>query len=210
MSKKHKNAQANQKSEATESNVNTTNASDNKTGGKKSKNSDKKDKYTKTENIPEKEVDKKDEEQELAKQDTDQESDDTADQDEEQESNKQPKKKTTAESKSSPLAEVPVLENPMGCFIRALWMIVGKVVLVILFLILVRTGKTYNVIDYVYLAVVLGLIYLRYIDIRYFQGKTGTGEKATLKDWATYSALLIGVSGLLWFGAHAIAKYILR
>lgn len=124
----------------------------------------------------------------------------------------QPATQTTSPSQPavSTLAQVPPLENPTGCLIRSLWMIVGKILLAIFFLILVRTGKVYGIIDVIYWLVISGMIWLRYIDIRYYHGKTGTGEKATLQDWVKYTVLLIISGAFFWFVAHAISKWLIR
>jgi hypothetical protein len=87
------------------------------------------------------------------------------------------------------------------------WSILGNVLLfIILILIIVKSQETGSALDITFWFVVAGLILIRFIDIKVFQGHTAGKESATLKDWFRYSVGLILMSGFFWVVAHAIIK----
>jgi hypothetical protein len=89
--------------------------------------------------------------------------------------------------------------------VRLTWRILGNFLLFIfLILMIVGSPEARVVINIVFWAVVAGLIVLRYIDIRVFQGRTADDNPATLKDWLHYSIGLAAMAGIFWVIAQAI------
>jgi hypothetical protein len=50
------------------------------------------------------------------------------------------------------------------------------------------------------------MLALRYLDIRYFNGRTASGKVATMVHWRRYAVILTGVAAALWALAHALAS----
>jgi len=91
-----------------------------------------------------------------------------------------------------------------GCLVRVLWMAVGNLVLVLAALGIVqnRAGFSLGVMDVVFVVAALALPALRYVDIRFFEGKTSDNRPATMTDWYRYAAIVLGAALLVWIGAH--------
>lgn len=109
-------------------------------------------------------------------------------------------------------------ENPMpqqdpqprqlsGCFVRLLWMMVGNVVLIMTAIAIAQKQRGFALteMDAFFFATAIGLLVVRYIDIRFLQGKTSDSQPATMADWRRYAITILGVSFLLWLGVHAIS-----
>ena len=93
--------------------------------------------------------------------------------------------------------------------VRLTWSILGNLLLfIILILIIVESQETGSTLDITFWFVVAGIILIRFVDIKVFQGHTADKEPATLKDWLRYSVGLILMSGFFWVVAHAIIKRI--
>jgi hypothetical protein len=99
--------------------------------------------------------------------------------------------------------------SALARMIRLTWTTLGNFLLfIILILIIAGSQEVRSVLNFVYCAVVAGLILIRYIDIKVFSGHTADNEPATLKDWLTYSAGLILMAGFFWIIAQAIINKI--
>ena len=94
-----------------------------------------------------------------------------------------------------------------GCFVRLLWMAVGNLILVLAAIGIVqsRTGFKLTMLDAVFGLTALGLPAVRYVDIRFLNGKTSDSQPATMADWSRYTATILGASLVLWLGAHWIS-----
>jgi hypothetical protein len=95
--------------------------------------------------------------------------------------------------------------EPTGCLpglLRFIWMAVGNMALIASAM-LVAKGTAPVVMDIVFLAVTIGLIVVRYVDITRFKGETSEGQPATLVDWRRYAILLAILSTTLW----ALARF---
>ena len=111
---------------------------------------------------------------------------------------------------------IPIQNNPqnekssaLARMIRLTWKTLGYFVLfIILILIIAGTQEARSVLNFVYCAVVAGIILIRYIDIKVFYGDTADNEPATLKEWLRYSVGLILMAGFFWIGAQAIINKI--
>jgi hypothetical protein len=66
-------------------------------------------------------------------------------------------------------------------------------------------GLSFSAFDIAFWAIVPVLLLVRYLDIRFLQGDTVTGERATLGHFARYAWRLPVVALVLWAAAHAWA-----
>jgi hypothetical protein len=99
-------------------------------------------------------------------------------------------------------------ESEGGCLselIRWLWLFIGPAAIVFC-AIYVAKGEASIIPEIIYVTLVVGLIVIRYIDIRVYKGTTANDKKATIKDWLRYTIILVLLSGLL----YAIAKFLTR
>jgi len=107
---------------------------------------------------------------------------------------------------TEPTTATPSKQDTMtGCFLRFMWMAVGNIVLFFLAIFIAQSGgwqPTWR--DGAFVAVVLALIAVRYVDIRLFEGKDAEGKQATMIDWRRYSVLLIAVAVGLLLLAHLV------
>jgi hypothetical protein len=105
--------------------------------------------------------------------------------------------------------DVPTDTGFGGCLIRLIWMVFGNFVLVVcLYGIVQRPRQIFGIVDAIYMATVVAVIALRYIDIRHYAGTKSTGEPATLADWRRYSWLVVGVAGAAWCLVRGYAWFI--
>jgi len=107
---------------------------------------------------------------------------------------------------TEPTTATPSKQDTMtGCFLRFMWMAVGNIVLFFLAIFIAQSGgwqPTWR--DAAFVAVVLALIAVRYVDIRLFEGKDAEGKQATMIDWRRYAVLLIAVAVGLLLLAHLV------
>jgi hypothetical protein len=59
--------------------------------------------------------------------------------------------------------------------------------------------------DIIYWASVAFLLATRYVDIKRFNGRTASGEPASMPHWRRYAGLLAGASVCIWGAAHGLA-----
>ena len=92
----------------------------------------------------------------------------------------------------------------LGFLARFWWMFFGNIVLgfCILFIIENR-GSFFHTSDWVFWIDAATLVLVRYVDIRFLGGFTGTGEPACITHWIRYAALLTALSIALWVLAQA-------
>jgi hypothetical protein len=96
----------------------------------------------------------------------------------------------------------------LGVLARLWWMFFGNVILAFsLIFILLKKGGFFHPADWVFWTAVATLVSIRYFDIRFFDGQTATGRRASPADWTRYAALLSVCSVILWITAHA-ANYL--
>lgn len=62
--------------------------------------------------------------------------------------------------------------------------------------------------DGIYGGIALALVALRFVDVRFLRGRTGTGEPATMRDAIRYAAIVILAGLAIWAAAHGIASYV--
>lgn len=98
-----------------------------------------------------------------------------------------------AESESGP--------GCLGALMRLAW-IFGAFFLIFCAMFIIQHKGV--VADLLMLFLTLGLILVRFIDIKYLKGQTADNKPATLKDWRRYALKVLGAAGLL----YALAKFL--
>jgi len=91
-----------------------------------------------------------------------------------------------------------------GVMARLWWMLLGNVLLAFsLVFIFERSGGFFHAADVVFWITVASLVLIRYVDIRFLDGRTTTNAPTSIRHWIRYVALLVLCSGALWALAHA-------
>ena len=103
-----------------------------------------------------------------------------------------------SEVQTEPTGATPVL-------LRLIWMVLGNMALLVSAT-LVAKGTAPVVTDFVFFAVVGGMIAARYVDITMFKGQTSECEPATLAHWRRYAILLALVATAMWALARVAAS----
>jgi hypothetical protein len=89
---------------------------------------------------------------------------------------------------------------------RIFWMALGNFALMICAAnILMSESSSTRISDVIFWSAAIAMIIVRFLDIKFFNGQTATGEPATLAHWRKYSILLAVVSTVIWAAAHAAA-----
>lgn len=93
---------------------------------------------------------------------------------------------------------------PAGCLVRLLWLIVGNVALALIAFAIFhhQGGFALSFRDLIFWLLVPTLLMLRYLDIRYLEGKTADNRPATIADWRRYAVGLLAASLVLWLAVH--------
>jgi len=104
-------------------------------------------------------------------------------------------------------SESPKSGRTSGCLVRLFWMGVGNFVLVLAAVGIFqnRAGFALTAMDVLLWGASLSLLVVRYVDIRYLAGETADNRPASMADWRRYAATVLGVSLVLWIGAHLIS-----
>lgn len=99
--------------------------------------------------------------------------------------------------------------SPLGCLLRIFWMLGSIAILMYSAIwIAVKTGSAQlSAVDAVLGAGTFAAILARYLDIRYFNGATGTGERATMNDWRRYAVQMAIAAVVVCGAAHGVAWY---
>ncbi len=93
----------------------------------------------------------------------------------------------------------------LGFLARFWWMFFGNMFFAFsLIFILFNKGGFFHPADWVFWITVATLVSMRYIDIRFCDGQTATGRRASMADWTRYTALLLACAMVLWGIAHAV------
>ena len=98
-------------------------------------------------------------------------------------------------------------ESSGGCLpilVRLAWIFGGIFLLYCALFIAQRKGPVLA--DLIFLLFSLGLVLIRYIDIKYLKGETLDNHPATLKDWRRYSVKMLIAAGFLYFLAKIVAQ----
>jgi len=96
--------------------------------------------------------------------------------------------------------------SSLGCLARLFWMLLGNVALGVSAIEISKSpGGRFSAGDFLFWAIVVALLCIRYADIRYLGGQTATGQPGTMGHWRRYAVLLVGVSLCLWGLVHGLA-----
>jgi hypothetical protein len=95
----------------------------------------------------------------------------------------------------------------LGCLLRLGWLVFGHGLMgFCLFILFGATPEwAWSKHDSVYWFAVALCLVVRYIDITRYDGRTGSGEPATLTDWRRYALILVAVALVLWGAARGTA-----
>lgn len=108
----------------------------------------------------------------------------------------------------SPSPESPSL-GPTGCLLRVLCFFLGPGAMAFSAVVIMQGhGWRLSAADGIYGGIALALIALRFVDVRFLRGRTGTGEPATMRDAIRYAAIVILAGLAIWAAAHGIASYV--
>ena len=89
---------------------------------------------------------------------------------------------------------------------RIFWMFLGNFALMVCAAnIFMGESSSTRISDIIFWCVVPAMIIVRFLDIKFLDGQTTTGEPATLSHWRQYAVLLIIISAVIWLAAHAVA-----
>lgn len=96
----------------------------------------------------------------------------------------------------------------LGFLARFWWMFAGNMVFAFsLVFLLLNQGGFFHPADWVYWIAVASLVSVRYLDVRFWDGQTATGRRASMRDWSRYATLLLAGAVVVWGIAHA-ANYL--
>lgn len=94
----------------------------------------------------------------------------------------------------------------LGIIARLWWMFLGNMILFIcLVLIYDNTGGFLHAADMVFWVTVASLVLVRYLDIRFLNGRTATDAPASITHWVRYTVLIVACSAAVWALAHAMS-----
>jgi len=65
-----------------------------------------------------------------------------------------------------------------------------------------NTTGFFHAADVVFWCTAASLVLIRYIDIRFLDGLTATGEPASMRHWVRYTVVLVVCSAAAWAFAH--------
>lgn len=102
--------------------------------------------------------------------------------------------------RTEPLSALHSPPEKTGCLsaiLRATWMAFGNLALFFCAIFAARRTAP-STLDYLYVAIVVALISIRYLDIARFHGQTTDGDPATMAHWRRYVLGLIPISAGLW------------
>ena len=91
----------------------------------------------------------------------------------------------------------------LAIFVRPFWMFLGLFALLICAAnIFMGESKSTRTSDIIFWCLVAAMIIVRFLDIKFLDGQTATGEPASIKHWRRYAIVLVVISAAIWTGAH--------
>jgi hypothetical protein len=97
------------------------------------------------------------------------------------------------------------VNGTLAVFLRAVWMLLGNMALVLCAFTIAHGPPRLTVVDIIYWVAVPLVLAARYVDVVSCAGKTATGEPATLKDWRFHAVVLLPGTFAVWAAAHGMA-----
>jgi hypothetical protein len=105
--------------------------------------------------------------------------------------------------------ETGTIDKQRGIFaliVRPFWMFFGNFALMICVAnVIMGESNSTRVSDIIFWSVAAALIIVRFLDIKFLDGQTATGEPATIKHWRRYAIALAVISAAIWSAAHVTA-----
>lgn len=98
-------------------------------------------------------------------------------------------------------------ESQIGSFsglIRLTW-IFGGIAVLLYTAVYIAMRKAPGIADIVFLLAAIGIVLVRFVDIRYFRGDTLDNQPATLKHWRRFSIKILIIAGLLYSLAKIVS-----
>ncbi len=93
--------------------------------------------------------------------------------------------------------------TPLGMAVRLWWMLLGNVLLAFCAIFIFHNGGVFfQTADWVFWIALVSLVLIRYMDIRFLGGCTGTGGPASMTHWRRYSIILTLCAVAVWVLAH--------
>ncbi len=104
-----------------------------------------------------------------------------------------------------PPASIEPSESPASGLARIVWMGAGNAVLLMLALSIARVQPwTATWRDLAYGAVLFGVLWVRWIDVTRFGGRTADGDPASKRDWQRWATAVLVVAGAAWALAQSL------
>ena len=96
-------------------------------------------------------------------------------------------------------------DSIFSLFVRVFWILLGNAILFLAAIFIFRhKGETFHTADIIFWGTAVTLIFVRYLDIKFYNGLTATGQPASMVHWRKYAILLLICSTLIWVLAHII------
>jgi hypothetical protein len=98
-------------------------------------------------------------------------------------------------------------ESQAGCLsmpIRLTW-ILGGIGVLLFTAVHIAMRKAPGLTDIVFLLAAIGIVIVRFVDIRYFKGETSDNQPAMPKHWRRFSIIILIVAGHLYSLAKIVA-----
>jgi len=100
----------------------------------------------------------------------------------------------------------PKAVKGLPILLRLWWMAVGCAVLFLSTIYIMKRREEFLcVADAVFAFGVVSLLVARYVDLRFYEGRTSVYEPAPPGLWKRYAAQVMLVSAALWIGAHLVS-----
>jgi hypothetical protein len=96
-------------------------------------------------------------------------------------------------------------DSIFGLLLRLFWMLLGDVFLLIS-AIFIYQGKDwkFHTADVFFLCIAAALVLTRYLDIKFYNGLTASGEPASMANFHKYAGILLLLSAAIWILAHIL------
>ncbi len=96
-----------------------------------------------------------------------------------------------------------------GTLARFWWMFFGNIFgAFALVFIAQHRGGFWHTADVVFWAATASLVLVRYVDIKFLDGCTATGDRASMRHWVRYAGVLLALAIVVWALAH-VTSYLL-
>jgi len=91
----------------------------------------------------------------------------------------------------------------LAILVRPFWMFLGNFALMICAAnIFMGESSSTRISDIIFWCAVVAMIIVRFLDIKFLDGQTATGEPASIKHWCKYAIVLAVISAAIWSAAH--------